>query len=639
MSEHTDVSNNSITREITVASIILGIVLSIVMGAANVYLGLRAGITVSASIPAAVVAMGILHGIMKRKSILESNLVQTSASAGESLAAGIIFTMPALILTGIWTEFNYWITTSVALTGGLLGILFMIPMRRVFVLNSPELKFPEGIACAAVLRAGEGEEESNTGAITVFLGLIVGGMFKFLGTFLGLFRHTVEWAAYAGSRVMYFGADVSPALIAVGVIVGLSISVQVFMGGVIGWLIMIPALSNEANTGVAMDDAWTLWSTQVRYTGVGTMVVGGIVSLYKVRKGLYAATAELLSKFNTSNVGVETKKELQDLSITTIAFWSVVTVVLIFILYTRMLPGSFALVSLITLIMIVMSFFFTAVASYIVGLVGNSNSPVSGMTITTVLFTGALVYLFGWSGTVAIIATLGVAGVVCCVCCTSGDVCNDLKTGQLVGATPRNQQMMQIIGVFTSAFVMAPVLTVLHKGSINNGTGGIGGEELPAPQANLFATLTDGFFGSGTIPWDMFYIGVAIGVVLQIIDFFLEKGGAKFRLHIMPVAIGIYLPMGLSSSMFIGGLIHYFISRAKDGQNEIRQKTGLLTASGLIAGESLMGVLIGTLAFMNITSFHFGDGMSAVVFDIVSVAALAAVCVWIYFRAVKTKTA
>lgn len=638
MSDQNLSSNKPSIRELTIPAILIGIVLSIVMGAANVYLGLRAGITVSASIPAAVVAMGILHGILRRKSILESNLVQTAASAGESLAAGIIFTMPALVLTGVWTDFNYWITTGVALTGGLLGILFMIPMRRVFVLNSPELKYPEGLACAAVLKAGEGEDESNAGAISVFLGLMAGAIFKLLGSFIGIFKHTIEWAFMAGNRVFYFGMDVSPALVSVGVIVGLSISAQVFLGGAIGWLIMIPIMTNDSSTGIALDDAWFLWSTQVRYTGVGAMVVGGIVSLFKVRKGLYMATAELLQKFNTKSIG-ETTKEETDISGLTIAIWSLITIGLIFYIYEEMLPGSFAMVPVITLIMLVMAFFFTAVASYIVGLVGNSNSPVSGMTITTVLFTGGIIYLFGWTGTQAIVATLGVAGVVCCVCCTSGDVCNDLKTGQLVGATPRNQQVMQIIGVVVASFVMAPVLTALHQGSINNGTGGIGGSELAAPQATLFTALANGFFGDGELPWLMVGIGVAIGVAIQVADLFLGSMDSKFRLYIMPVAIGIYLPLGLSSSMLVGGIIHYLLSRSTEEKVKARQQTGLLTASGLIAGESLMGVAIGILAFYNFTSWHMGDSMSPLLFDIISVAALVAVSLWIYFRAMKSKTA
>lgn len=637
MSDQNLTSNKPSFRELTIPAIFLGILLSVVMGAANVYLGLRVGMTVSASIPAAVVAMGILRGILRRKSILESNLVQTAASAGESLAAGIIFTMPALILTGVWDDFNYWITTGVALTGGLLGILFMIPMRRVFVLNSPELKYPEGLACAAVLKAGEGQDESSSGAISVFLGLAVGACLKLIGSLLGLLKHSVEWAAFAGSRVVYFGMDVSPALVSVGVIVGLSISAQVFLGGAIGWLIMIPMMPNDQSTGVALDDAWFLWSTQVRYAGVGAMVVAGLVSIYKVRKGLYMATVELMQKFSSKSTGKTTREET-DISGVTIAVWSLITVGIIFYIYDVMLPGSFAIVPLITLIMIVMAFFFTAVASYIVGLVGNSNSPVSGMTITTVLFTGGMVYLFGWDGTAAIVATLGVAGVVCCVCCTSGDVCNDLKTGQLVGASPRNQQIMQIIGVFFAAFVMAPVLSIMHQGYLNNGTGGIGGTVLTAPQATLFTALANGFFGDGELPWQMVRIGVCIGIFIQLADVLLSVIGSKFRLYIMPVAIGIYLPFGLSSSMLVGGIIHYLISRSNKETVETRQQTGLLTASGIIAGESLVGVLIGGYLFMEMEEFHLGEMLPSFLFQGISVITIFAVAFWIYNHAIKSKT-
>lgn len=620
-------------REFTITSFFLGVILSVVMGAANVYLGLRAGMTVSASIPAAVIAMGILHGVFKRESILESNMVQTGASAGESLAAGIIFTMPALILVGLWETFDYWTTTIIAMAGGLLGILFMIPMRKVFVVDNPELKFPEGVACAEVLRAGEGEATTETGAKYVFQGLAFGAIFKFISSFLGLIKGSVEYATFVSSRVFFFGSDVSPALVSVGVIVGLPIAAQIFMGGALGWLIIMPFMLAEPGAESAVKAAEHLWDTHIRYIGVGTMVVGGVISIWRVRQGLVEAVKGLSRRLpKQEGLIANTEKNLGGI---TVFLLSVLCIALIAGLYYKVLNAHAGITSLITVIMIVMAFFFTAVASYIVGLVGNSNSPVSGMTITTVLITGLLIFLFGYSGVEGMMATLGVAGVVCCVACTSGDVCNDLKTGYIVGATPKKQQIMQIIGVLAASFILAPVLVVLHEGSINNGTGGIGGSELPAPQAKLFSALVNGFFGDGDLPWDMVGWGVAIGVVLLFIDKWLEMSKSEFRLHVMPVAVGIYLPLGLSAPIFFGGLLHAFISRKRNNDREMRQKRGTLIASGLIAGESLIGVLIGFLAYMRIKSLALGEYLGHIGFEAISVVGLLFILFWIYRRSVR----
>ena len=429
--------------EITISAVLLGVALSVVMGAANVYLGLRAGMTVSASIPAAVISIGILRGALRRTSILESNLVQTAASAGESLAAGIIFTMPALLLTSVWQQFDYWTTTLVALSGGLLGVLMMIPMRKVFVVDDKELKFPEGVACAEVLRAGaESQDDRQAGSPGLQLilgGIVVGGVFKVLQSFVGLFRGTAQAAMTAGGRVFYVGADVSPALFSVGYIVTLPIAIQIFAGGFLGWLVAIPLLGSQSVESTApIDMAFELWSTKVRYLGVGAMIVGGIASIWRVRGGLVAAARHLLTVATTRESEESVDVTERNLGGRVILAVAIICVVLVAGIYYTLLQGAVGLTVLTTALMLVMSFFFAAVASYIVGLVGNSNSPVSGMTITAVLGAGLLIMLFGFGGTNGIIATLGVAGVVCCVACTSGDVCNDLKTGHLVGASPRN---------------------------------------------------------------------------------------------------------------------------------------------------------------------------------------------------------
>ncbi len=588
-------------KELTLRAVFVGLLLAIVMGAANVYLGLKAGMTVSASIPAAVMAMLILRGVFRNGTILEANQVQTAASAGESLAAGIIFTMPALLLIGAWQHFDLLMTTLIAFTGGLLGVLFMIPMRRVFVVDpNSELKFPEALACASVLKAGDSAGSEARG---VLLGAILGGVFKALVSFFGILKGTLEQAVQGlGDRIFYFGGDISPALLAVGFIVRLNVAVLIFIGGTIAWLLGIPLLGPQASASSPLESAWTLWSTQIRYAGVGAMVVGGVASIVKVRFGLLQAVREISRLGTATRDNGDSAVSDRDISPKSILVLSTMTVFLIGVVY-YLLTGN-ALISFVTTgIMIVMAFFFTAVASYIVGLVGNSNSPVSGMTITAVLFTGGLLLLFGFSGMEGMVATLGVAAIVCCAACTSGDVCNDLKTGALVGASPFRQQIMQVLGVAAASLVMAPVLQLLH----NNTPGGIGGRELSAPQATLFKSLVEGLFGQGDLPWNMVGIGVAVGCVILVIDKVLEGRQASFRMHVMPIAVGMYLPFGLVTPILIGGLLAHILRGGAEGAAaDQRLHRGILFASGMIAGESLMGVGIALLVSLGFSRLTLG---------------------------------
>lgn len=589
--------------ELTGRVVVIGLVLSVVMAAANVYLGLYAGMTVSASIPAAVVGMLILRGLFRSGSILEANQIQTAASAGESLAAGIIFTVPAMLLIGAWQAFDLWTTTLIAFTGGLLGVLFMIPMRRVFVVDNDELPYPEGVACAAVLETGQAKGAAKGDAMQVVVGALLGAAFKFVITFLGALRSSLEVATAAGGRILFFGGDVSPALIGVGYIVRLNVASLIFIGGAIGWLLCIPLLpeinvllsSIEPSWGQALvypegvetgiDRAYFIWSEKIRYIGVGAMVVGGIGAIVKVRNGLVQAVVELRKRFRAPQVDLGDTD--RDLPFPAIAGFSVLAVVFIAGIYYAF-TEDVAITGLATAVMIVTTFFFVAVASYIVGLVGNSNSPVSGMTITAVLFTGGMLFVAGFSGMDGMMATLGVAAVVCCAACTSGDVCNDLKTGLLVGASPRRQQIMQIAGVAVASLVMAPVLQVLHDAYE------IGSQELSAPQATLFSKLAEGFFGEGQLPWGMVAVGVAIGVVVLIVDKVLEVRRARFRMHLMPVAVGIYLPFGLAVPILLGGIIAWWQGRGERDPRALDQKLhrGVLFSSGIIAGESLVGIII-----------------------------------------------
>jgi len=607
-------------RELTANAVLLGVLLAVVMGAANVYLGLKIGMTVSASIPAAVVAMGLFRLLPRGGTLHETNMVQTSASAGESLAAGIIFTMPALVIAGVWESFSgwdrFWVITLVALGGGFLGILFMIPMRKVFVVDDKDLPYPEGVACAEVLRAGEG----SGGRVGWLVGgLLAGGGVKALQGWIGWVPNTLEWARSFGGRVLFLGSDVSLALVSVGYIVGLRIAVLMFFGGGLAWLIGIPLLGpgfepgGGAEGGTALAHAWNVWSGEIRYVGVGAMVVGGLASIVKVRHSLVTAVVELSGQLRASSRGSSTVSTERNLGGGAIIVWALLCVLLLGALYFYFM-GTVAIALLTLAIMVVLSFFFTAVASYIVGLVGNSNSPVSGMTITAVLVTAGLIYACGYGGQTAILATLGVAGVVCCVACTAGDVCNDLKTGHLIGATPRSQQIIQLVGVFAASFVMWPVLFILHEGDIQAGGSGIGGENLRAPQAQLFASLANGFFGDGDLPTTMVAIGVVVGLIVVGLDAVLVRVyGAEraFRLHPMPFAVGMYLPLGVSVPILLGGLVAHF-TRARRGA---AGGTGILTASGMIAGESLMGVGLATLAFVGIGTLKWeslGAGFFAV---------------------------
>lgn len=593
------------TLEITVRVVVLGLILSVVMGAANVYVGLKAGMTVSASIPAAVMAMLLFKLLFKRSSILEANQVQTCASAGESLAAGIIFTMPAMIMIGYWETFDFWSVSIVALTGGLLGILFMIPMRKVFVVNNKDLIYPEGIACAAVLRAGEkGEDDDQSEGKSLISGGILGAIFALLVKYFGVVSSTLEGAMVSGNRLWFFGGDMSPMLVAVGFIVRLNVAVLIFIGGALSWLIAIPIFGDAqaltADGTSPVDAAYGLWSTKIRYIGVGAMVVGGFSSLIAVRGGLYAAVAELWS--NITNPSKSSDDRQRDIPSVAILLLLAGCVAMLAIVNYRFTNGI-GITILSTAVMLVMGFFFTAVASYIVGLVGNSNSPVSGMTITSVLVAGGLLWVFNYSGMDAMVATLGIAAIVCCVACTSGDVCNDLKTGSMVGAAPFRQQMMQVAGVFVAAFVMAPVLTLLHE----NTPGGIGGKELSAPQAGLFKALAEGFAGEGEIEWGMIRIGAVVGCLILGLDALLKAKGASFRAHLMPIAVGMYLPFGLATPILIGGILAHLYSRKtpKEEHDRVLHR-GVLFSSGVIAGEALTAVGLACLAAMEFGALDLG---------------------------------
>jgi putative OPT family oligopeptide transporter len=571
--------------ETTLRAIVLGTVLGVVLGAANAYLGLYAGMTVSASIPAAVLSMGILRGVLRRGTILENNIVQTIAASGESLAAGVIFTIPALLITGVWSEIRFWPTTLICISGGLLGIAFMVPLRRTHIVEDETLTFPEGTACAEVLKAGD---EGGSGARTILAAIAVGGAFKFFVGGVAIFKGTVEWAVQIGRTPLYFGADVSAALLGVGYIVGLRIAALVFLGGVITWGVAVPLQGSPAQDQDPLEWFWITWRDEVRFLGVGAMMIGGVWSILSMGGGMIRGFRESLAGYrNRAALGSPDRTE-RNMRGSHLALLLAIACVTTVALYYHLI-GNWSITLAAAASMLVMSFLFVAVASYIVGLVGSSNSPVSGMTICAVLATAGLLVVLGMTGPKGILATLGVAGVVCCATCSAGDISQDLKTGYLLGATPARQQWMEVVGAAIPALVMAPVMTVLHH-AYGIGTGEPGA--LKAPQATLFASLVEGIFGEGRIPWNYVTLGAAVGAAIIAADQVLRFAGTKFRMPVMAVAVGMYLPLSLTSPILLGGIV------AAVGKDRRESGRGILFASGLIAGEAILGVFLGLAIYV-----------------------------------------
>ena len=595
--------------EITIKAVILGIILSVILAGANAYLGLFAGMTVSASIPAAVLSMGILR-LFRGSNILENNIVQTAASAGESLAAGVIFTLPALLVLGYWTTFNYWETTLVAGLGGVIGVLFTVPLRRALIVDEG-LQFPEGVATAEVLRSGEAG--GNSVKYIAQAG-IIGALFKFGETGLRIWTGTVEGAARVGSSIAYFGSNLSPALISVGYIVGINISVLLFIGGALNWLVAIPLFAafnpwpvENGAPIAALDWANTIWSTQTRYIGVGSMVIGGLWALINLRSSIFSGIKSSMKTYSRSNASSinDVPRTERDTPIKWIGIALLISLLPIFGLYFYMIQSTAPSI-LMAVIMLVAGFLFSAVAAYMAGLVGSSNNPISGVTIATILFSSLLLLaLLGTGSAKGPAAAIFIGAVVACAAAIGGDNMQDLKAGYLVGATPWKQQVMQVIGVVTAAFVLGPVLIL-----IENAYGiGVPTEAHPvplaAPQATLMASVADGVFNRN-LPWGMIITGMILAICVIALDQIQKKRGSDFRLPVLAVAVGIYLPFNLSVPIFVGGIIAWFTQRllkkqaATSAEDQARLEEagkeagnrGLLFASGLITGEALIGILM-----------------------------------------------
>ena len=586
-------SNNQ-NNEITVKALFLGIILSMVLAGANAYLGLFAGMTVSASIPAAVISMGVLS-LFKNSNIRENNIVQTAASAGESLAAGVIFTIPALVLLGYWDSFDYFEVAKIAAIGGVIGVLFTVPLRRALIINA-KLKYPEGIATAAVLKAGDDAKRSQSsdaggGLGTIALTSLTGGLMKLMQQGFGMWQVEAAGARAIGGSIFGIGTDLSPALISVGYIVGRNIGILVVGGGLISWAFAIPIYSAVVGfEGDPLDAAFNIWTTKIRYLGVGAMVVGGVWSLVKLFKPLIEGIKASLDALKENNSEKEVSIEERDMPINYVGIALAALLIPVFLLYIGIV-NSFPIAALLTVVMMIFGFLFSAVAAYMAGVVGSSNNPISGVTIATILFTSILLLaLLGTGSGVGAASAIMVGAVVCCAAAIGGDNLQDLKAGQIVGATPWKQQVMQIVGTVSSAIVLGLVLDILHTAYT------IGSPTLSAPQATLMKSVADGVF-NGNLPWAFVYIGGVIAVALILIDLRQEKIGSDFRVPVLAVAVGIYLPITLTVPIFIGGMVNHYGKRS--GAGEAKEKKGLLMSSGFITGEALMGILVAVPIFLS----------------------------------------
>ena len=581
-----------ITPEMTVTSVIMGMILAVVFGAANAYLGLRVGMTVSASIPAAVISMGVIRVIMKKNSILESNLVQTIGSAGESLAAGAIFTMPALFLwaeEGLTEKPGLVEITLIALCGGVLGVLFMVPLRNALIVKEhATLLYPEGTACADVLLAGE---EGGSNAATVFSGMGIAAAFKFIVDGLKVIPADVAVAfkSFKGE----IGMEVYPALLGVGYIVGPRIASFMFVGSIVGWLVIIPLIClfgpdislYPAEAGVTISQLYAdggaaaIWSNYVKYIGAGAIATGGIISLIKSLPLIISTFRDSMKSMKGAQNGGTLRTE-KDLPMGVILAGIVAMVFIIW--FVPAIPVNF----LGALMIVVFGFFFATVSSRMVGMIGSSNNPVSGMAIATLLLATFAIRATGETGIDGMKGAIAIGSVICIIAAIAGDTSQDLKTGYLLGATPKTQQIGELLGVVVSGLAIGGVLYLLDA------AWGYGTAEVPAPQAGLMKMIVEGIMG-GDLPWTLVFVGVFLALGLEIL-----------RIPVMPFAIGLYLPIYLNTTIMIGGVVRMFM----DGRKKVDSKTkesqvtnGTLYCAGMIAGEGLVGIFLAILAVAGIS--------------------------------------
>ncbi|MCQ6266680.1 oligopeptide transporter, OPT family [Fictibacillus sp. WQ 8-8] len=569
--------------ELTMVAIIFGIILAIVFGAANAYLGLKVGLTVSASIPAAVISMGVLRGIFRRDSILENNIVQTMTTAGEAIGAGAVFTLPAFFLLDI--NLSQTVIIFIVLTGGLLGVFMMVPLRQMLIVKEHgNLPYPEGTACAEVLKSGE---KGGANAKTVAIGFLFGGLVKVLGDGFMLFKTEIE-TQVGKLKNTVVGMDIFPALLGVGYIIGPRIAGQMLAGGLLAWIVLIPAIAFfgadstaaifPAEDPIGKLDAWGIWDNYIKYIGAGAVAVAGLITLLKTLPTLISTASKTVKGLSDGATGGGIERTDKDMPFRYVILGIVALVIIIG-------AAPITNVGFIGAIAIaIFGFLFVAVASRIVGIVGSSSSPVSGMTIATLLIVTLVYKVTGLHGMEGMKAALTVAAIVCTALAVAGDISQDLKTGHLVGGTPWKQQVAMMIGVIASGLVIGVILVVLDKSY------GMGSQQLPAPKAAIMKVLVQGIFG-GDLPWSLIFIGAAVAIVIEFLG-----------LNSLVVAVGLYLPIHVSAPVMFGGAVRWLVdvkAKSKEERQE-RSDRGVLFASGLIAGESLLGVLIAVLIFFKV---------------------------------------
>jgi len=609
---------NTDMKEFTIRSLIIGLIMAVVLGAANAYLGLKAGMTIAATYPAAVIGMAILR--MMKGTILEENFARTVGSIGESVAAGAIFTIPAFYIAGIWTDFatlpNYLIASSIMLVGGVLGVLFVALLRRVMV-EDVELPFPESVAAAEIHKAGQ---KGGTGAKFLFGAMGLGAGIQALIS-LKVFTDLKDWFITFKKAIIQLGSSgsatgqsgmvltaprVSPAYIGVGYIIGPKLASLNFSGGLLAWGLFVPILtyfiapSILPDTTAVTTDTWMalssqVWRNLVRPIAVGGMLMSAIYTLFKMRKSLINGLSRSISDVKKAAQGVQVNERTeQDLKFTTVMFGISLAAVGTFFIYLFFAKNVIAAL-VATVVMIIAGFFFAAVSGYLVGIIGSSNNPISGLTLSTLIVAALLMVALGMKGTPGVAAVLGVAGVVCVSAAVAGEMLQDLKVGHILGGTPWKMQIGDLIGVALSAVVMFIPLIILHQGDINMGGTGLGGTNLAAPQASLMAMLSQGIV-SGEMAWPLIIVGILLGL-----GFILMQVKSP-----MLVCVGMYLGLETTFAIFVGGLIrglldHYVTKRrCNDAQKSRVENTGVLLAAGLIAGEALVGLLVALLAILKV---------------------------------------
>lgn len=567
-------------KEFSVKALILGIILSLLFAIGNAYLGLKVGMTISASIPAAVLSMAILRTFFRKVTILENNIVQTVASVGEGLAGGVIFTIPALFLLGASPSIPH--IFILALLGGILGVLFMIPMRRyIIVQEHGVLPFPEGTACAEILKAGE---KSVTHASLAIWGIIIGAVYKLLNSALYLWNETVSYVAKKYEDTL-FSMDCTPALLGVGYIIGPRISAVLFTGSALGWWVLIPIIKKfgsgappifPSKVPIEMMTATDIWSNYIRYIGAGAVAVGGLITLFRIApviwKTIIESFRELFHLMSAKSKDLE--RTDKDISLSYLLLGSIAIILALWLL-----PG-FHLNIVTIILLVILGFFFVAVTSITVGLVGSSSSPVSGMTITTLLITCLVFVGLGWTDRIHLIAAITMGAVANVAIALAGTTSQDLKTGFLLGATPRSQQLAEIIGLILPAAAIGFTLYLL------NDAYGFGSTKLPAPQATLMSLIAKGVI-QGELPIVLVLIGAVFGLMIYFM-----------RVPVLPFAIGLYLPISLNTTIMVGGLVSLITQ--KISKSDSVQEKGILISSGLVAGDACMGVLVALLTVLRI---------------------------------------